>query len=81
MNFNDTIEITLNDYGKEILHKYEENYLKLLSDNNYASLNFKERTVDENNKIQLPLWEVANIFGSHLYVGRKEPFKMEFKIV
>lgn len=81
MNFNDIVEIELTDVGKQILSEHEENLFKQLSDNEYVRSCLRKRCCDENNKIQLPLWEVANIFGAYLYVGRKEPFKMEFKIV
>ena len=76
MNFNDTVEITLTNRGKEILRIHENNILK-----NFPPDVLKERLADENNKLKLPLWEVAYIFGHDLVMGGEPPFLMNFKFV
>lgn len=56
MNINHIMQVHLTDAGLAIYQKY------------HNDLGFPLKEVSQH--IELPLWEFANIFGQHMYMGQ-----------
>lgn len=54
INLNDNVTVSLTEFGKEVLKDYHKNL---------------GSTVSPTQVLSMPLWELAQIFGPHLYNG------------
>ncbi len=76
INLNDRVRVRLTDEGRRI---YRDWWLAL-SAANCISKYFPPVEVDGVSQFQL--WELMNIFGSHVYMGNSNlPFAPEFNIM
>jgi len=68
INLNDNVEVILTDFGKDILKKYREKTeieIKLtFTPNSFLHC-------DENGKYTAQLWNLMEVFGSHMYSGKQ----------
>jgi len=64
INLNDIVIFELTDIGKEIYKKYE--------DKQNIPDKFKMKNLDE--KLELQLWKLFEVFGKYMYIGCQIPF-------
>lgn len=69
MNINNDVEITLTEYGKHIL----DNHRKKLEKGTGIKLDIIFK-YEESGVYKAQLWELMNIFGSHIYNGAEQVF-------
>lgn len=63
INLNDQVTIRLNAIGRRIINDY------------FGELGVPTPSSWTANTINLPLWELTNIFGPYLYNGCQVPFE------
>lgn len=72
MNLNVRVRIVLKDKGKAILHHHA---------NRFGTDNSSLWPVSEDNRVEMHLWEVMQIFGPHIYMGPPPPFETEIEVL
>jgi hypothetical protein len=63
-NLNGYVRVKLNQHGKQLYSDYWSPYAWL-----------KEPEIDDEGYTQFQMWQLMNIFGTHLYNGCKTPFE------
>jgi hypothetical protein len=67
-NCNETVEITLNENGAKIYNDYYKQF------DTYFNENRRHKNIQPGVR-SMQLWDVMNIFGPHLGLGKTAPFE------
>jgi hypothetical protein len=61
INLNAYVTVQLTDFGKAVLRTDARNYAQ------------RERPLVEDNQLRIQMWELMQIFGSHMFNGNPKP--------
>lgn len=70
MNLNDTVKVKLTTKGLDLIKKFYKD----------LALPVCYREPDENGYTTWQLWELFEMFGSHIHLGTDVPFETEIKV-
>lgn len=72
INFNDRVTLTLNSLGRAVFDGYHERLLR--------GSGIAPPVAPPDGRVDMSLWECANIFGKHLYNGCDVPFNVNAEL-
>jgi hypothetical protein len=84
INFNDRIRLKMNDLGWELHRKYHDDlFTRACPDKTKrdAMFPYRKPEVGADGCVEFHLWDVAQIFGAHLYNGCTPPFELSGVLV
>ena len=73
ININEFVRVQLSEKGKHIfIHQYDY----IFPDVEWQKLQESQTAkIDKNGFVEMQLWELMNLFGSHMYMGCIPPFE------
>ena len=79
INFNDHVRVKMHPLGWDIHRKWHDDLFASAKAN--ANFPYRRPEVGTDGCVEFHLWEVAQIFGAHLYNGCQMPFETEAVLV
>ncbi|MFD1179223.1 hypothetical protein ACFQ3W_23420 [Paenibacillus puldeungensis] len=80
-NINNWVKVKLTELGKEIEKKNYEALNEMLKQYGSKYSDEFKLEVDENGYTSYQLWELFEKFGSHVGIGKKQPFETEIILI
>lgn len=73
ININDNVKLRLTEYGRTI---HKDHFSGRLGSNAYEQY----YCPDDDGYVTMQLWEVMQVFGSHLHLGNEMPFETNIQV-
>lgn len=77
-NINKNVKVKLNSEGYRILEEFHQQRLRRLEEAipEYEWRKYKPPETDNEGYSEFQMWQLMNIFGSHMGMGKKPPFEL-----